>query len=118
MLRGMRSDRGQASSLGLTDGKWLGMMMPGAAFVVLLGLPSIPGAQDATETVFWESVVCEKAGEVEAYLETYPEGAYVVEAWACLEAGLGLDRATRILVQQGLASLGYTPGPADGLWAI
>ena len=68
----------------------------------------------AQETVFWESVVCDRKAEVRAYLEVYPNGAYVTEARACLEQGLGLDRAARILVQQGLTSSGYTSGLADG----
>ena len=116
MMRGTRSDKGQAGSLGLAGGRRLGMMVPGAVFLFLFVLSSVPGAQDATETVFWESVVCEKAGEVEAYLETYPNGAYEAEAWACLEQGLGLDRAARILVQQGLAALDYPAGVTDGLF--
>ena len=33
-----------------------------------------------------------------------------------VEAGLGLDRAARQLVQQGLARAGYSPGPADGVF--
>ncbi len=33
-----------------------------------------------------------------------------------VEAGLGLDRASRRLVQQGLARAGYSPGPADGVF--
>ena len=68
----------------------------------------------AQETVFWESVVCDREAEVRAYLEVYPTGAYVEEARACLEGQLGLDRAARVLVQQGLASSGYTSGVADG----
>ena len=80
----------------------------------LLVLPSGLGAQDTTETQFWTSVVCEREGEVRVYLRVYPGGAYVNEARACLEQGLGLNRAARVLVQQGLASLGYAPGPADG----
>ncbi len=33
-----------------------------------------------------------------------------------VEAGLGLDRALRRQVQQGLARAGYSPGPADGVF--
>ena len=68
------------------------------------------------EEMFWRSVECESVRQVELYLESYPEGAYVTEAWACLEGQLGLDRAARKLVQQGLAAVGYDPGPADGLF--
>ena len=32
------------------------------------------------------------------------------------EAGLGMDRATRKRIQQGLAAEGFDPGPADGLF--
>ena len=68
------------------------------------------------EDLFWRSVECESARQVELYLETYPNGAYVAEAHACLEGQLGLDRAAQRLVQQGLAAVGYDPGPADGLF--
>ena len=91
-------------------------VVPGMVLLLLSGLPSALGAQDARETLFWESVECESRLQVEVYLEVYPAGAYVAEAQACLEGQLGLDRAARILVQEGLASLGYTPGPADGLF--
>jgi len=53
---------------------------------------------------------------VQAYLQEFPEGRYVAEAWACLERQLGLDRAARRLVQQGLAALDYSTGVADGLF--
>ena len=92
------------------------MLVGGAVVVLLLGLPSGTDAQDATETLFWTDVVCEKEGEVRAYLRVYPTGAYVNKAQACLEQGLGLDRAARILVQQGLAALDYEAGTADGLF--
>ena len=72
--------------------------------------------QDAIETLFWESVECKSRRQVQVYLEVYPTGRYVAEAWACLEQQLGLDRAARVLVQQGLAAVGYEPGPADGLF--
>ena len=68
------------------------------------------------EDLFWRSVECESARQVELYLETYPNGAYVAEAHACLEGQLGLDRAAQRLVQQGLAAVGYDAGPADGLF--
>ena len=68
------------------------------------------------EDLFWRSVECESARQVELYLETYPNGAYVAEAHACLEGQLGLDRAAQRLVQRGLAAVGYDPGPADGLF--
>ena len=68
------------------------------------------------EDLFWRSVECQSALQVQAYLETYPNGAYVAAARACLEGQLGLDRAARVLVQQGLAAVGHDPGPADGLF--
>jgi len=70
----------------------------------------------AKEMLFWESVECESRLQVQAYLGVYPSGAYVDEARQCLEQQLGLDRAARILVQQGLASLDYPAGIADGLF--
>ena len=68
------------------------------------------------ENLFWRSVECQSALQVQAYLETYPTGRYVAGARACLEGQLGLDRAARVLVQQGLAAVGHDPGPADGLF--
>ena len=53
---------------------------------------------------------------MQAYLQEFPEGRYLAEAWACLEGQLGLDRAARVLVQQGLTAVGHDPGPADGLF--
>ena len=114
MMRGTRDDEWQESGLPSPGGKRVGMRVQGAVLLFFLVLPWSLDAQDAIETLFWQSVVCEKAGEVEAYLETYPGGAYVADARACLERQLGLDRAARVLVQQGLASLDYPPGPADG----
>ena len=89
-----------------------------AALVVLLLLPGLAIGQTAREieTLFWESVECGRASEVQVYLEQYPTGAYVAVARACLEGQLGLDRAARVLVQQGLAAVGQEPGPADGLF--
>ncbi len=89
-----------------------------AALLVLLLLPGLTEGQTAREieTLFWESVECGRASEVQAYLEQYPTGAYVAAARACLEGQLGLDRAARVLVQQGLAAVGQEPGPADGLF--
>ncbi len=68
------------------------------------------------EDVFWRSVECKSRLQVQAYLEVYPTGRYIAEAWACLEGQLGLNRAARVLVQQGLAAVGHDPGPADGLF--
>ncbi len=83
----------------------------------LLGPAPVGGEEpDAIETLFWESVECESRRQVQVYLEVYPTGRYVGEAWACLEQQLGLERAARRLVQQGLAAVGYEPGPADGLF--
>ena len=84
---------------------------------LLLLIPaSAIGQTDAEEAAFWRSVVCERGPEVELYLEEYPSGVYVAEAWACLEGQLGLEWADRILIQQGLAAVGHDPGPADGLF--
>ena len=44
----------------------------------------------------------------------------IVRAWGCngpvVEEGLGLDRATRRLIQQGLGAKGFDAGVADGLF--
>lgn len=88
------------------------------ALLLLLMQPgSALGQTDAEiEEVFWESVECESVRQVELYLEIYPTGRYVAEAHECLEGQLGLERAARILVQQGLTALEYEVGAADGLF--
>ena len=90
----------------------------GAGLLLALLWAGPVGGQTAREVeeVFWQSVVCEDAVEMQLYLEEYPGGTYAAEAWACLEAGLGLDQAARRLVQRGLAAVGQAPGPADGLF--
>ena len=81
--------------------------------LVLLGAaPAMGQTAREAEDVFWRDVVCERELEVRAYLKTYPDGAYVSEARACLEQGLGLTRAERIRVQAGLQAAGQEPGPA------
>ena len=88
-----------------------------AGLIVLLSaVPAMGQTEREVEDVFWQSVVCERELEVRAYLETYPDGVYVSEAWACLEQGLGLTRLERVAVQRGLAEVGQEPGPADGLF--
>lgn len=48
--------------------------------------PSAPGQTvQEIEDLFWRSVECDSKRQVELYLETYPNGAYVIEARACLE---------------------------------
>ena len=87
--------------------------------VLLLLMPPGPASgqtDEEIEQVFWQSVECESARQVQAYLEVYPTGRYVAEAHACLEGQLGLDRAARILVQRGLTALDYEVGAADGLF--
>ena len=85
-------------------------------FVLLWATPAAGQTAREVEDVFWRDVVCERELEVRAYLETYPDGAYVSEARACLEQGLGLTRTERVAVQRGLAEVGQEPGPADGLF--
>ena len=97
--------------------------IPGPVWMAMLGLLLLMQAGPATgqtdeeiEAVFWQSVECKNRLQVQAYLKVYPTGRYVAEAWACLEGQLGLDRATRKLVQQGLTALDYEVGAADGLF--
>ena len=85
-------------------------------FVLLSAAPAMGQTEREVEDVFWQSVVCERELEVRAYLEAYPNGVYVSEAWACLEQGFGLTRLERVAVQRGLAEVGQEPGPADGLF--
>ena len=90
----------------------------GAGLLLALLWAGPVGGQTAEEVeeVFWQSVVCEDAVEMRLYLEVYPGGTYEAAARACLEAGLGLDRAARRLVQRGLGAVGQEPGPVDGLF--
>ncbi len=90
----------------------------GAGLLLALLWAGPVGGQTAREVeeVFWQSVVCEDAVEMRLYLEEYPGGAYEAAARECLEAGLGLDRAARRLVQRGLGAVGQEPGPVDGLF--
>ena len=86
---------------------------------LLLLLPSTPvlgQTDEEIERVFWQSVECKSARQVQAYLEVYPTGRYLTEAYTCLEGQIGLDRAARKLVQQGLTALAYAVGAADGLF--
>ena len=85
-------------------------------FVLLWVAPAAGQTAREVEDVFWRDVVCERELEVRAYLETYPDGAYVSEARTCLEQGLGLTRTERVAVQRGLAEVGQELGPADGLF--
>ena len=97
--------------------RWLWSVAWGLGFLLLMQAGSATGQPaEETEAVFWRSVECESARQVQVYLETYPNGIYVVEARACLEQQLGLDRRARQLVQQGLISLDYSVGAADGLF--
>ena len=84
--------------------------------VLLSAAPAMGQTAREVEDVFWGDVVCARELEVRAYLKAYPDGAYVSEAWACLEQGLGLTRLERVAVQRGLAEVGQEPGPADGLF--
>ncbi len=99
--------------------RWMSGTVRLAALMLLLLMQPGPavGQTDAEiEEVFWESVECGSTGQVELYLEIYPTGRYVAEAHECLEGQLGLERAARVLVQQGLAALEYEVGAADGLF--
>ena len=89
--------------------------MLGLLFLMHPG-PAIGQTAQEIEDLFWRSVECASVRQVELYLETYPTGAYLAEAHACLEGQIGLDRVERRLVQQGLAAVGYDPGPMDGLF--
>jgi len=94
----------------------LNAIVTAGLFVLLWTAPAAGQTAREVEDVFWRDVVCDRELEVRAYLETYPDGAYVSEARACLEQGLGLTRMERVAVQRGLAEVGQEPGPADGLF--
>ena len=113
-----RCDEPRVSTSRAPGGERMEVLLRGAVFLFLLVLPvSATGQTDEEiEAVFWRSVECESARQVQAYLEVYSTGRYVAEAWACLEGQLGLDRAARKLVQQGLTALEYAVGAADGLF--
>ena len=84
--------------------------------LLLLAIPASGQTAEEIERVFWQSVECKSRLQVQAYLQEFPEGRYLAEAWSCLEGQLGLDRAARRLVQQGLTALDYAVGAADGLF--
>lgn len=89
------------------------------------------------ETVFWQSIVnSTNPADMEAYLNQFPTGVYAPLARNRLEASrldvqgndrprsgpsaaegaLGLDRAARRLMQEGLRAEGFDPGSVDGLF--
>ncbi len=106
------------------------------------GAARLTAEQLAAERLFWETVKdSADPAELEAYRKRYPEGTYAALATSRLErlrqaagesaepaaptarpspeaveTSLGLGRAERRAIQAGLASLGYEPGPADGLF--
>ena len=90
----------------------------GIGLLLMLPGPALGQTDEEIEQVFWESVECESARQVQAYLEVYPTGRYLAEARACLEGQLGLERTERTLVQRGLVALGYSAGVADGLFGV
>ncbi len=97
--------------------QWLRSVAWGLGLLFLMQAgPTLGQTDEEIEDLFWRSVECKSARQVQAYLEVYPTGHYLAEAYACLEGQIGLDRAARRLVQQGLAAVGYDPGPADGLF--
>ena len=69
----------------------------GVGLLLLLLIPASALGQTArdVEEAFWRSVECEYGPEVELYLEIYPRGAYVAEAWACLEEQRAAEEARR-----------------------
>ena len=95
------------------------------------------------ELLFWESVKdSQDPSDIQAYLDKYPQGEYVVLArnrlkrllsgtaqsaapgteavpvpgLETMEASLGLERADRRLIQLGLMAQGFDPGPVDGMF--
>ena len=61
-----------------------------AAWVIAILLciyqPMIAQARDKNEELFWHSVECKEKPQVDLYLETYPAGAYISTARACLKS--------------------------------
>ena len=61
-----------------------------AAWVIAILLciyqPMIAQARDKNEELFWHSVECKEKPQVDLYLETYPAGAYISAARACLKS--------------------------------
>ena len=85
--------------------KRLGLRYPNGAFAVLARnwLKRLTGTAVEAEAGHGPAA---GAGDP-ARLELGPEA---------VEAALGLERAERLRIQQGLAALGFDPGPADGLF--
>ena len=100
------------------------------------GLAPAQGLAAERELLFWESVKdSDNPWDLRAYLDRYPNGAFVILARSRLnrltgaagegqaepgpeavEAALGLERAERLQIQEVLAAFGFDPGPADGLF--
>ncbi len=110
-------ERGQNYDSRCASCRWLQSVAWSLGLLFLMQAGPVLGQTDEEiEDVFWRSVECKSARQVQAYLEVYPTRRYLAEAWTCREGQLGLDRAERKLVQQGLAALDYSAGVADGLF--
>ena len=84
------------------------------------------------EFLFWESVKESRdPADLEAYLDQFPGGSFAslarnrlkrlsnpqVESKVATEGmEVVLDRKKKVLIQRGLASLKFNPGPADGMF--
>ena len=77
---------------------------------------------DSTAVGWAESYDSADGARQAALAECHSRGGSgcVVRVWGCngpvVEQGLGLDRAVRLQIQQGLAAAGFDPGGADGLF--
>ena len=113
----MMRERGQNYGSHCASYRWLRSVAWSLGLLFLMqASPALGQTDEEIEDVFWRSVECKSARQVQAYLEVYPTGRYLAEAWECQEGQLGLDRTERKLVQQGLATLDYSAGVADGLF--
>lgn len=62
---------------------------PAVIALFLLSWASIVNAQDETERLFWQSVDCGDESQVQAYIQSYPQGAYMDQALQCIGADAG-----------------------------
>ena len=82
-----------------------------------VSLPEPADAADTTETLAQASV--EPAEPVESVATSAAEPAEIPTrspTAQAMESSLGLERSERRRIQSGLASLGFDPGPSDGLF--
>ena len=133
-LRELAAGRPVARALAAGQGLKL---LPGGNAQLIATRPAPPGsplpAASAADRRAWaKAMTQDSAPAYSAYLDHNPAGAFAISARERraglrprvqppnapdqVEAVPGLDHEALILLQTGLARLGFDPGPPDGLW--